>query len=179
MPAAHDPRQIPLPKGWPGRVKSAVLHVISLARFSLTAAWGCVAKKATRLTRLADRCARQDQEIALLREELRIKDARMERVAPRRRPYYRPTERMAILELRALEDGHYSKPRPRFSSRQQPSHLGADASMKTDPTRSSSCLNRSTSSPSSSDTSCSDAKRSVRRWASLRSPKSSAEPTFT
>ena len=101
MPAPYDPRQIPLPKGWTARVRSAVLHIISLARFTLTAARGCAANKATRLERLADRCARQNQEIALLREELRLKDARMERVPPRRRPYYRPTERMAILELRA------------------------------------------------------------------------------
>ena len=41
------------------------------------------------------------QEIALLREEMRIKDARMARIAPHRRPHYPPTERMAILELRA------------------------------------------------------------------------------
>jgi hypothetical protein len=29
------------------------------------------------------------------------KDARMARINPHRRPYYPPTERMAILELRA------------------------------------------------------------------------------
>jgi hypothetical protein len=27
--------KIPLPRGWPGRVKSATLHVISLAQFAL------------------------------------------------------------------------------------------------------------------------------------------------
>ena len=30
-----DPR-IPLPKGWPGIIRSAVIHTISLAQFSLT-----------------------------------------------------------------------------------------------------------------------------------------------
>jgi hypothetical protein len=38
---------------------------------------------------------------ALLREELRIKDTRIAKIDPRRRPYYPPTERMAILELKA------------------------------------------------------------------------------
>jgi putative transposase len=45
-----------------------------------------------------DQCER---EILLLREELRIKDARMERVPAQRRPHYPPMERLAILELRA------------------------------------------------------------------------------
>src|SRR3990167_10293941 len=40
---------------------------------------------------------------APLREEIRIKDARMARIAPHRRPQYPPTERMAILELRAAK----------------------------------------------------------------------------
>ena len=37
----------------------------------------------------------------MLREELRIKDARMSIIAPHRRPRYAPTERLAILEVRA------------------------------------------------------------------------------
>jgi transposase InsO family protein len=40
-------------------------------------------------------------EIALLREELRLKDARMAAIRPPRRPHYRPVQRMGILELRA------------------------------------------------------------------------------
>jgi predicted ATPase len=44
---------------------------------------------------------RAHQEIALLREALRIKDARMAQIAPLRRPHDPPAERMAILELRA------------------------------------------------------------------------------
>ncbi len=39
--------------------------------------------------------------MALLREEVRIKDARMARIDPHRRPQYPPTQRMAILELKA------------------------------------------------------------------------------
>jgi len=41
------------------------------------------------------------QENASLREEMRIKDVRMAQISPHRRPHYPPTERMAILELRA------------------------------------------------------------------------------
>jgi transposase InsO family protein len=37
----------------------------------------------------------------MLREELRIKNARMARINPHRRPQYPPVERMAILELKA------------------------------------------------------------------------------
>jgi putative transposase len=40
-------------------------------------------------------------EVSLLREEVRIKDARMGRVLAQRRPHYPPIERLAILELRA------------------------------------------------------------------------------
>jgi transcriptional regulator with XRE-family HTH domain len=41
------------------------------------------------------------QEVALRCEEIRIKDDRMARIAPHRRPHYAPTARMAILELRS------------------------------------------------------------------------------
>jgi putative transposase len=44
---------------------------------------------------------RLQQENQLLREEIRIKDARMEQLEAHRRPHYPPTERLAILELRA------------------------------------------------------------------------------
>jgi transposase InsO family protein len=42
-----------------------------------------------------------DAEVALLHEELRIKDARLARIAPANRPHYPPTERLAILALKA------------------------------------------------------------------------------
>jgi hypothetical protein len=37
-----------------------------------------------------------------LREELRIKDARLANIPAHHRPFYRPSERLAILELRAV-----------------------------------------------------------------------------
>jgi DNA-binding transcriptional regulator YiaG len=51
-----------------------------------------------RLQATNDRLQRQ---VALLLEELRIKDARMERLPAQRRPHYPAIERLAILELRA------------------------------------------------------------------------------
>jgi hypothetical protein len=44
---------------------------------------------------------RANQELLLLREEIRIKDARLARIDPHRRPHFPPTERMAILQLKA------------------------------------------------------------------------------
>ena len=51
--------------------------------------------------RLRAKLDRAHEEIALLREAMRIKDVRMACIAPLRRPHYPATERMAILELKA------------------------------------------------------------------------------
>jgi transposase InsO family protein len=53
-------------------------------------------------------------EIALLEEELRIKDTRMAKIDPHRRPYYRPIERMAILELKAARGWSQAETARRF-----------------------------------------------------------------
>jgi len=99
-----DPRlsKMPLPSGWPENVKSAVLYVISLAHYAITCARGWAANSINARVRLAAEDDRLKQETELLREELRIKDTRMAKLDPRRRPYYSPTERMAILQLKAV-----------------------------------------------------------------------------
>ena len=79
-----------LPTRWPQWARSAMLHALSLARIALLAATDRVAAS-----------GRLEHELALLREELRMKDARLERVPPHRRPHYPAVERLAILELRA------------------------------------------------------------------------------
>ena len=91
----------PLPSGWPDSVRSAVICVISLAHYAITYARGWAANSINARVRLAAENDRLKQESQLLREELRIKDARMAKIGPHRRPYYPPTERMAILELKA------------------------------------------------------------------------------
>ncbi|MCY2931612.1 MAG: DDE-type integrase/transposase/recombinase [Planctomycetota bacterium] len=64
-----------------------------------TRGWAaCSINARIRLTAENDRLK---QEVQLLREELRIKDVRLAKIDPRRRPYYPPAERMAILALKA------------------------------------------------------------------------------
>ena len=92
---------IPLPKGWPCHVKSAVLHAISLAHYAMVHARGRAAGRLCSSVRLSVQNERLIEECALLRKEMRIKDRRMVQVLPQKRPRYRPHERMAILELRA------------------------------------------------------------------------------
>ena len=91
----------PLPSGWPDSVRSAVIHVISLAHYAITCARGWAANSINACARFAADKDQLKQDNQLLREELRIKNARMAKIDPRRRPYYPPTERMAILELKA------------------------------------------------------------------------------
>ena len=98
MAATED---IPLPRAWTKTVRSSVLHAISLAFAALTQAWGSAATTRRRTTRLHAELDRARTEIALLNEELAIKNGRLGRVPPRRRPHYRPTDRMRILQLKA------------------------------------------------------------------------------
>ena len=88
MPVNQARPRIPLPKNWRSHVRSAVLHTISLAHFSMVHARGMAAGHIRRRVRLAAQNERLREECALLREEIRIKDARMDRITPHRRPRY-------------------------------------------------------------------------------------------
>jgi predicted RNA polymerase sigma factor len=92
---------VPVPDDWSGHVKLAFLTAISLAHRALTVtqSW-CVNSRIARV-RLAGDNNRLSTEVSLLREELRIKDARLARIPPASRPHYPPTERLAILALKA------------------------------------------------------------------------------
>ena len=98
MPRAQA---IPLPRSWPEHVKSALLHAVALAHFALSHARGWCADSRIARVRLAAERDRWKTEAALLGEELRIKDARLEKVSPANRPHYSPSDRLAILALRA------------------------------------------------------------------------------
>ncbi len=100
MPAAQ-PSTIPLPTRWTNHARSALLQVIGLAQYATvyTRSWAASSRNAR--VRLKAENDRLHQEVALLREEIRIKDNRLLRIDPHKRPHYSPTERMAILELRA------------------------------------------------------------------------------
>ncbi len=86
---------IRLPRGWTKTVRSSVVHAVALASVALTRAWGAAARKERPVQLVAAR-ERATSEIALLREELDIKDERWSRVPPRRRPYYGPIQRMRL-----------------------------------------------------------------------------------
>ena len=90
-----------LPRNWPRSVKSSVLHVISLAQFAIAFTRSWVANSPNARIRLKAEIERLKAELALRDEQERIKDVRMEQIPPNRRPNYPPTERMAILELKA------------------------------------------------------------------------------
>jgi len=101
LPENHGGPDLFLPKHWHRHVRSAVLHTIALARLALAEVRGWAVNSPIARLRLAAQLDHARQEIALLREELRIKDTRMAQIAAHRRPHYPPTERMAILELKA------------------------------------------------------------------------------
>ena len=92
---------IPLPKDWPEYVKLATIHSVALAHRVITYSRSFAINSSIERVRLAGELDCVQNEIALLHEELRIKDARMAKLPPRKRPQYALQERMAILELKA------------------------------------------------------------------------------
>ena len=101
MPRPSRRLSVALLAGWPSSVKSAMLHVISLAQFAAAYSRGWAANSINARVRLKAENDRLQQEVQLLREQMRIKDARMESIPPHHRPFYPPPHRMAILELKA------------------------------------------------------------------------------
>lgn len=101
MPRRSSTPTIPLPRGWPKVVRSGVLHAISLAATAMTSAWSTAATGRSSRKRALAEADRLRAEVALLKEELELKNARWARLPARRRPYYGPVQRMRILRLRA------------------------------------------------------------------------------
>jgi hypothetical protein len=91
-----------------------VIHTIALARTSVIHTRGWAENHYSARIRLKAENERLRGEILLLREETRIKDARMEQILPHRRPHYPPTERLAILELRAARGWSQAQTAARF-----------------------------------------------------------------
>jgi putative transposase len=75
--------------------------VISLAQYALASTRSWAANCPNQRIQLAGNAEQLDQEVALLREEIRIKDTRMASIPASRRPHFAATERLAILTLRA------------------------------------------------------------------------------
>jgi len=93
--------QLLLPKSWKNSVRSAVVRVISLAQVTIASARAQAIDNQD-ANPFEVEIERPQHEIALLRDEIRIKDQRMRRIAAERRPHYQPIERLEILELRAV-----------------------------------------------------------------------------
>jgi len=90
-----------LVKLWPKRIRSAILNAISLAHYSIIYSRSWCANSSIARVQLAGKLDQAQNEISLLKEEIRIKDARTASIPPHHRPFYPPTERFAILELKA------------------------------------------------------------------------------
>ena len=96
-----NPPRIPLPKSWTQHVRIAMLHVVARAGHATAYTQSWAANSLSVRVRLKAENERLQQKMALMREEIRIKDVRMVLITPQRRPHYPAMERMSILELRA------------------------------------------------------------------------------
>ena len=97
MPGRPPNPVLRLPRQWNTRVRSAVLHVVSLAHLALTAARAQAIERHQARTHRFCELDRLRRELNLLREEIRLKDARMARIPGHRRPYYQSTERSPLI----------------------------------------------------------------------------------
>ena len=107
----QDLELMPLPKDWTDNVRHAVLNVIGIVRIAMLSGREFLIQE--------DRpdvaqVHRLETEVAMQREELRINGARTSRIDPHQRPQYLPTERMAILELRAMRGWSKAETARRF-----------------------------------------------------------------
>jgi len=110
---SRDP-QLTLPNHWPRRVRSAVVHAVSMANVAFTIARSRAEHHFDARVRRQAEIDGLQREVSLLREEARIKDTRMECVPAQRRPHYPPIERLAILELRAARGWSLAQTARRF-----------------------------------------------------------------
>ena len=80
MPLALSNKHVPLPKNWSNYVQSVALHVISLAQYALIQSRGWAADSINPRLRLSGEIERLETDVLLLREEIRLKDARTGRI---------------------------------------------------------------------------------------------------
>ena len=105
---------IPLPRSWPRFAKSGLIHAVALARVALLEVLSGLENSRLPRARLTGEVERLRARVAALEEEIRIKDARMARLPPARRPHYPPEERLAILALRAAQGWNTARTARRF-----------------------------------------------------------------
>jgi len=114
MGGAIDPNAIPLPSGWSVFAKGYLLRAVGLARYALTHVRSWCADSPIARVRLKGRIELLAAEVALLKEELRIKDARLAAIPARQRPHYLPQDRFAILVLKTARGWSFEVAARRF-----------------------------------------------------------------
>jgi len=92
---------IPLPRGWRGWVKQALLHAVGLERLALAEVRAGFESGLDPRADLVSSLDRAREEATLMREENRILRARLGCIPASRRPHYPAAERLSILVLRA------------------------------------------------------------------------------
>ncbi len=108
------PLPIPLPRHWPSRIKTALLHAVGLERLALLGARAGFESSPDPRARMAAEIDRLRELLAARDEEIRIKDARLSAIAAAKRPHYPPAERLAILLLRAKSGWNLAQTARRF-----------------------------------------------------------------
>ena len=85
--SARPPRpKLSIPRHWTNAIQSALVQVISLAHYALVSTRSWAANGSNDRARLAAKADQLEQKVTLLREEIRIKDARMEAIPPAATP---------------------------------------------------------------------------------------------
>jgi hypothetical protein len=104
----------PLPRGWRGWVRQALVHAVALGRVALAEVRAGFERRSDPLARLAAEFDRERERGELLLEENRILRARLACISLGERPRYPPAERLAILMLRARAGWNAAETARRF-----------------------------------------------------------------
>ena len=99
---------------FPENARRLIVNVIALARTSAAYSRALDAESPSIVARLKTELGQANQTIALLTDEMRIKDARMTRIPPHQRPHYSSHDRFAILKQRAAHGWNLLQAAQRF-----------------------------------------------------------------
>lgn len=111
---AEHPRDASrLPKGWQGLCNGGFLAAVALARVVVSQVVDGLVT-GSRIADLAAQVTRHQVELALVRRELELIDARLRRVPTRRRSHFEPAERLEILALRSARGWTVAETARRF-----------------------------------------------------------------
>ena len=100
--------QLAIPRGWNRRVQSAILRAISLGRHCFLLIVGRMANSRNPIDRIVAEKERLQHEVESLREELRLKEARMARVPSHRPPDCAPESQVLISSFGCVLTRHRS-----------------------------------------------------------------------